>query len=319
MTHLRTMLCALFIGALSLNTFAPLALAAEEAPAISITQQTDVPVRGDFQVGPSRFVVELEPGEEKTIELQVTSREGEPSSYAITAEDLAPKNGSSDSFEFFGGKDGPFSARSWFSPAVKTLSMKHGQRAFVPVKIKVPQDAAAGDHYAVVLFERKNDNMDDGAVRVLARVGVVILITVKGDIVEAGNLTDFTTSLPFYWKFPVGFSLSYENRGTVHLTPKGKIIIKNVFGIIVDEIPLKDLYILRESSRIRELFWKPKFALGRYTATLETQSRSMPPETMSVSFWALPIIPVSIGVVIIFLLSFAVQFFTSRFEIRKKS
>lgn len=286
---------------------------------VGISQQSGVEVRGDFQVGPTRFVLEMDPGETRTIELQLTSREGEPRSYSLSVEDFSVTDDGTDNIQFYGNGTGPFSARSWIETAVPNVGLKHGERAFIPVKITVPKNAAVGDHYSVVLFERDPKGEPKGGFNLIARIGALLLITVKGDVIRQGDMQNFSVSKPLYWSLPAQFSIQYRNTGTVHLTPNGRIEVKNIFGIPVDDIPVKDWYVLRNSVRRRDIAWQPKFALGYYTATLTLNSAGQASETsQTVSFWVVPALPVLIALLAIFAVSFLVQAFFSHFEIKKK-
>ena len=286
---------------------------------INIVQQSGIEVRGDFQVGPTRFVIELDPGEEKTIEVQLTSREGEPRSFSVGVEDFSISDDGLDNIQFYGNGSGPFSAYSWVTTGTKNINLRHGERAFVPVKISVPKNAAVGDHYAVVLFTRDMKDPSKPGLNIVARVGALLLITVKGDVIREGSLQQFLVSKPVFWSLPSQFLLQYKNAGTVHLVPRGHIEIRNIFGATVDDIPIQDWYILRNSVRRREIMWQPRFALGYYSATLHIQSFESSPEVQqTVWFWVIPALPVLLALIAIFIVSFIVQAFMSHFEIRRK-
>lgn len=286
---------------------------------IAISQQLGVEVRGDFQVGPTRFVLEMDPGEERTIEVQLTSREGEPRGYDFSVEDFSVTDDGTDNIQFYANGNGPFSAKSWIQVAASSVDLEHGERAFIPVKITVPKNAAVGDHYSVVIVERKPTGEVQGGFNLISRVGALLLITVKGDLIREGELQMFTGKKNVYWTLPSQFTIQYRNTGTVHLVPSGHVEIKNILGIPVDDIAVKDWYVLRNSTRRREILWQPKFALGRYTATLTLNSAGQKSEEVrTVSFWILPLLPVLVALLAIFFVSFVVQAFMSHFEIRKK-
>lgn len=303
----------------------PLTVAAQEAvsdvpvqPLVRINQEQGVEVRGDFILSPTRIVMELDPGEEETVEVQIVSREGEPRSYSVGVEDFSISDDGADNINFFGGSDGPFSARSWVTPAVSGLTLEHGQRAFFSVKVSVPLNASVGDHYSVVLFQRLPGKDDGGGVSMVSRVGTLFLITVKGDLIREGSLQQFLVQRRLNWALPVGFTLQYRNTGTVHLVPQGHIEIRNIFGVIVDDIPVEDWYVLRNSIRRREIVWQPKFAFGYYRATLVLDAIDQETMRVPASFWIIPAIPTAIIIISIFAVSFLVQAFFSRFELRKK-
>ncbi len=297
----------------------PAALSMRANESFVVSQQTGVEVRGDFQVGPTRFIVELSPGEERTVETTITSREGEPRGYSISVEDFAISNDGNDSIQFYGNGSGPFSAKSWITPVVDHFSLNHGERAFLPIKISIPDNASVGDHYAVVLFQRNLKDLSKPGFNVIPRVGALLLITVKGDVIKHGILQDFNVSRPVYWSLPTHFGIQYANEGTVHIVPVGHIEIKNIFGIPVDDITVRDWYVLRNSIRHREVVWQPRFALGYYTATLTLNAEGQDAvQPMTVSFWVIPVLPVLLALLVIFAVSFFVQAFFSRFELRRK-
>jgi hypothetical protein len=280
-------------------------------PPTTIVEQTGVEVRGDFYVAPTRVVLEMKPGKTRMVELELTSREGEPQTYSIDVEDFSITDDGSDIVKFYGKDVGPFSAKSWLQTAEKTISLRHGERAFMSVRVTVPADASPGDHYAALLFERLTDSSN-------TRIGALFLITVEGDLLHKGDLDFFQTSAPVYWSLPSQFSLQYKNTGTVHLTPTGRIDFRNIFGMTVDNIDIKDWYVVRHSVRRRDIVWRPTFALGYYTATLILQSPHQDEVKQTLSFWIIPALPTLLIVFTIFIVSFSVQAWIGRFGAKKK-
>ncbi len=268
------------------------AASASSDASIMRTQETGAPIRGDSQIGPTRFVLEMLPGETKTVHMELLSREGTHRQYAISVEDFSITNDGTDTIQFFENDNGPFPAKSWIQPAASSLTLKHGERARIPVTISVPHDAKAGDHYAVVVVQNQRSTDENIGTGLLSRVGAIFLITVKGDLRRDGELQQFSRMQHVYWSSSAQLSMRYRNTGTVHLVPAGSIVIKNMFGIAIDEIAVQDWYVLRDSLRVRDVTWQPTFALGRYTATLTLESSGQKSaEVITVSFWMLPILP----------------------------
>lgn len=323
---MRTVSSVILVAGLSVALFSSgiIAEAAADTPLrtsqqITINQQSDVEVRGDFQVGPTRYVLEMNPGEERSVELSVMSREGEQRSYAIFIEDFSVISQDNDELQFYGKGTGPFSAKPWVTPAGSTFTLQHGERATIPVRVSVPKNAAVGDHYSVAFFEREDNDLSKGGFAMVPRVGALLLITVKGDVVRQGTLQKFTSASPLYWALPAQFVIQYKNSGTVHMVPTGMIEIRNLFGITVDEIPVRDWYVLRNSTRRRHVLWQPHFALGYYTATLNINAQGQDVATpLIVKFWVIPTIPVLLSLLVIFAVSFLVQMFFGRFELKRK-
>jgi hypothetical protein len=261
----------------------------------------------------------MDPGEERTVEVGLMSREGETRMYALTTEDFSISDDGFDNVVFYGAGNGPFSAHSWLSPLVNVITLNHRERATIPVKVSVPKNASVGDHYAVVLFQRNPKGTEGSGFQMVSRIGALFLITVKGDVIREGALQQFLTEDRIYWSLPTRFIVQYRNSGTVHIQPAAHIEIKNIFGITVDDIQLKDWYVLRNSTRRREIMWQPKFALGYYTATLSVKGVGNAADAQeTVSFWVIPALPVLLALLAIFAVSFFVQVFFSRFELKRK-
>jgi hypothetical protein len=307
------------MGMLSLPSFAQ-----EPAPvrpaSLRVNLQNDMPAVGDFVVGPSRVFLEIPAGEERTVELQITNREGRLAAFDLTAEDFDADPEREGTPRFYStDQEGLYPAHSWLTPEVSRMELRHAERAFVRVTVKVPQDADAGDHQAAVIVTRDVESQPVGGFEIVSRVAALFVITVPGDIVQEGYITRLQPHNYINWFFPVTFDLAVRNTGTVHMDPRGSIVIRNVFGIPVDEIPVQDWYILRDSSRNRGFDWNPLFGLGYYRATTDlTVFDRRPLEPASVGFWVIPLVPVLILLLLIFIVSFLVQYFSARFEIRRK-
>lgn len=285
---------------------------------IRIELQPEVPVRNDFQLGPTRFELELAPGETRTLQIELTSRMGRHASFDFEKEDFGPGENENDQTKLYGNLKGPYSAKEWLTPGATSVSLEHGERAFVPVTISVPANADPGDHYAAVMAKRESDEKTAGGIAIVSRVGILFLITVKGDVVRKGEVLSLSTAKSLYFNMNVPLSIRAKNEGTIRLYPEGTVDVKNLLGVTVDQIPVSDWVVLRNSTRSVQLTWKPTFALGRYTATTNIKINGQPANAMTVSFWVVPLLPVLGILIAIFLVSFFVQYFFARFEIKKK-
>jgi hypothetical protein len=295
----------------------PLPSSPQNDPSVRLEFVEDVPVVGNFLVSPTKIVKTLKPGESLDTSVMVFNREGAEITYKITIQDFAPDS-RTDDIQLYLDKDGPYSARSWVK-TVKEFTLKHGERATIPVSVSAPANASVGDHYTAIMIQHKEPS-DGVGIGLITQVGVLFLITADGNTIKEGNLESFFSRLPIFWSRKAVMGIKYKNTGTVHLAPDGMVRIRNIFGVVVDQIPFRDWFVYRESFRTREVTWKPRFALGRYTADLEFHDAAHPnePVTASASFWILPIVPILVVLGTVFLLSLLTQIIISRFEIRKK-
>jgi hypothetical protein len=287
---------------------------------VRINVQNDTPAVGDFTVGPARLLLTMKPGEERNVEIQITNREGRRAAFDLTTEDFVADQEREGTPTFFADDtEGPYPARAWITPQVPRLELNHAERAFVNVTIKVPNDAEAGDHQAALIVTRDVESQPEGGFTIVSRVAAMFIITVEGDIVQEGYVDSLESRRYFNWFYPAFLRLSSRNLGTVHMIPTGSIEIRNIFGIVVDEIPVKNWVVLRDSSRARTFEWHPRFALGYYRASTDlTVFDGRPLQPVSAGFWMIPLLPLLLLLFLIFLVSFLVQYFFSRFEIKRK-
>ncbi len=287
---------------------------------VRVNLQQGTPFAEDFVFGPGRFIINLAPGEEQTVEVEVTSRMRDMYEFVFENEDFAAGAGA-ESTQLYGTATGPYSAKNWIHPAVPAFELAHGEHAYIPVTISIPPDADPGDHYGALLLKRGLKPRETSApgVSVVSRVGIVFIISVKGPVEQNARLTSLTSRSKLYWDYPAYLQLTAKNDGTVFAAPSGTIQIRNILGLVVDEIPVQDWIVLRNSSRSFVTEWRPRFALGRYTASTNLSVYGEPGELLTVSFWMIPALPVLIAILAIFLVSFIVQVFFSRFEIKRKN
>ena len=312
-----SLLLALMLSAASAPVFAQ---SPDRPENLRVNIQNNTPVTGDFIVGPTRFLLNMAPGEERTVEVQLTNRSGLMSLFQLTTEDFAadPERDGTPTF-YATDLIGPYPARLWITPEVDRFELSHGERAFLRVTVSVPEDADPGDHQAALIAERVTEQTDEGGFNIVSRVASLFIITVEGDVVKDGFLESLSPHSYLNWFYPVFLRLAAVNKGTVHMIPTGTVEIRNIFGIVVDEIPLRDWVILRNSRRTRDFEWAPRFALGRYTAVTNlTVFDGTPMQQLKTAFWVIPLLPVLIILLCIFLVSFLVQYFLSRFEITRK-
>lgn len=149
----------------------------------------------------------------------------------------------------------------WINLSQEELLIQPKQLVIVPFELDVPDDAVPGGYYSVVFWQATSDDSDK-QVSIGAKIGTLILLKVNGDINESGSVTDFrvTNNSPVY-EFPVNFSLTFQNQGNVHLSPRGKITLTNFLGQKhVIEINPSHANVLPQSSRVFNLSWESSSA-----------------------------------------------------------
>ena len=321
---MRRSLCSVFLlgMALSAPAFAQEAessSAASSATSVRVNMQNNMEVLGDFTLGPARFLLPMGTGSVQTVEVQLTNRTGDEAVFLLHTEDFASDQDEESTPRFFEqGTEGPYPARLWVEPETDRIRLRHGERAFVRVTVRVPDDAEPGDHQAAVIVSQENAGTGRSGFIIQSRVASLFVITVAGDVDRRGTIESLQSRHHLNWSYPVHLRLRARNDGNVHIAPIGSVEVRNIFGVPVDEIPVRDWIILRDAARPFDFAWNPRFALGYYTATANLTIAGAATDPVSVSFWVIPLLPVLIVLLAIFLVSFLVQYFFSRFEISRK-
>lgn len=174
------------------------------------------------------------------------------------------------------------------------------QTGDVPFFVEVPTNAPPGGHYAAILVttESPKDDKDSFAVLTSQAITSLMFMRVEGDVREIGNIRDFRTTHTFLQKPDVEFSLRFENKGNVHLQPRGSIRITNMWGTERGIIPVNYQThfgnVLPESIRNFSFTWQSDFLLsdiGRYkaVATLAYGEEGSQSATATTYFWVIPL------------------------------
>ena len=148
---------------------------------------------------------------------------------------------------------------TWMTTPEQSVTLKANESKKVLLSINIPQDAYAGGHFAVVFFGNNPNNTDGGQVSVGAKTGTLILLSVNGDVLEAGGLASFNTidKKFFFNTLPVGLEYRFKNDGNDRVKPDGKIKIRNTFYIPVETLDANTVSgnVLPHSTRLFSTEW----------------------------------------------------------------
>ena len=244
-----TVLCCLFL----LSSFAAGQQAAEQVT---------------LGVSPQLLDLTANPGERLTTTFRLTNASDQSVTIQTTPKNFTPRGeeGAVDLTE----DATDYSLAEWVSvmPARTEIATKATQD-FV-VTIDVPSTAEPGSHYGSVVFATVPPEQEGAGASVSQEIAPVILVKVAGDVVETAEIVEFKSEKSFYSsEDTVTLFSRLENTGTVHFKPTGRIVIKNMFGRIVAELPLDQRNVLPNSIRQLPTEWQVDgFQLGRFTAEL---------------------------------------------------
>ncbi len=179
---------------------------------------------------------------------------------------------------------------AWIQIDKAQLTLDPGETKEVPFTIAVPTDAEPGGHYAGIFFASGGTATGGGQIGVQSKLGTLVILTVDGNIREQAAISSVKLDGPSSLsRPPVNLNVRIKNSGNVHVKPKGKVTILNMFGGEVETITLpQDKNVLPGQTRLFEVSWAKRsteakkgnffqeigaefsnFALGTYTANVE--------------------------------------------------
>lgn len=184
-----------------------------------------------------------------------------------------------------------YSLALWVKTSPESFRLEPNEQKTVDFTIEVPENAEPGGHYGSVLAAIGGVIGNEGFVgtAVSQKVGSLVLLSVSGDMVEDLRIKDFTA--PEFLEYgPVPFLIRFENKGTVHVRPRGFVTITNWRDKKVVDIEFPQLNIIPGSVRKVETSWDKKWLLGKYAATLVGSygASNNPLEPRVITFWVFP-------------------------------
>lgn len=220
----------------------------------------------------------------------------------------------------------------WITITSEPIIIPSEKTIDVPFSIHVPSDASPGGHYVAILIGTKplKDDNKETKVQTSQMVTSLIFTRVAGEIVELGDIREFSTTDTLLSKPEATFQLRFENKGNVFLQPQGEIKITNMWGEDRGVIPInqntqygKVPQKTGNSDGIRKFTfaWKGEWSvadIGRYKAKVTlgygTDNRQF--VNSETTFWVIPfklmfIILTGLGL-FIFLTSWLIKLYVRR-------
>ncbi len=243
------------------------------------------------KIQPIKVSTTIDKGAESVGYITLTNESDQPEGIIVetAVEDFVPLEGGSN-INFVSRTEGLTTAADWITLDVpETFELAPGEQKKVKYTIRAPEDAEPGSHFSVVFFKALKKD-DEGQLKVGTRVGSLFFITVPGNYEQKGEIESFTAP-EFIQRGPVPFTIHFKNTGTVHFEPKGTIVIKNMFGKQVAEVPVEGQVVLPTGARDLNAQWSPSGLIaGKYTASLSiTDGAGEVLTAQDVTFIAFPI------------------------------
>jgi hypothetical protein len=193
------------------------------------------------------------------------------------------------------------------------VNLAPNQSKSITMHIGIPDNFDLGDYYFSVVFISIPDNSDTKTTSLQASGGIAtnVLLTLGPTGATTGQITDFST--PFFVEHgPVPFTVRLKNTSDHYITPKGEILITNMFGQTIGRVNLLPVNVLshttralpdsllspdasksptfvRPITRYEAAVWPESFLLGPYTAQLTIAlSNQGPVFRRTIYFFAFP-------------------------------
>ncbi len=276
-------------------------------------------------VSPARDEKAADPGETIQGTMTIINEQDADQTYYTSVENF-DSQGESGTPNFTASKEG---LASWVKVEEK-ITLKRNERISLPYSITVPKDAEAGGHFAAIFLSTVPPAAGEGQVSVGAKVGMLILLRVTGDVKETGNLLTFAiknTEGKTLTSLPIEFFYRFKNTGNDRVEPKGDIVIKNMIGGEVARINANKSQgnVLPASTRRFDVrygendapavsapffdkvrFQMDNFAFGMYTANLDLAFGNQGKDSKTLTYFILPwhlitVVVVTILVVVLLL------------------
>lgn len=282
-----------------------------------------------LSVSPTLFQMSANPSQSWTSEIRVVNVNDYPIIVYPQVVNFAPagETGTGALIPIFAEETQGQTLAEWVKLTQQEVTIAPQQTATIPFSVTIAHNAAPGGHYAAILVGTKppQKGTDAAQVQTAQFVTSLIFVRVSGDVVEAGNIREFTTTKIINQTPDIQFDVRFENTGNVHLQPQGDITITNMWGSERGIIPINYQThfgnVLPKSIRKFSFSWngaQSLYDIGRFkaVATLGFGEDTKSFTTSTTYFWVIPLKQIAIigGVIIalFWFFSFAIKLYIRR-------
>lgn len=272
-------------------------------------------------VSPARIELSADPGTTVEGEFILINEQGTTETFYTSTQNFDAQ-GESGTPNFSDAQDG---LATWVTVTDK-VTLAPGERVKIPFTITLPKDADAGGHFAAIFLSTTQAKAGDaGQVSIGAKVGMLILLRVNGDIKENGGVQDFSLKekTKFVNSLPVTFVYKFQNSGNDRVMPKGNISIRNSVYYETGSLDANPQAgnVLPNSTRKFEATWGSEkaidaaapffdkvkyqannFALGFYFVNMDLTFGTKGTSSSSLTFFVFPWQLMSIVIIILFVI-----------------
>lgn len=205
-------------------------------------------------ISPARIELSGDPGTVISDKFLLINEQNNDQTFYTSVENFEAK-GESGSPSFSTSTEG---LASWVT-VTKQITLKKGERVEIPFSVRVPKDADAGGHFAAIFMSTVPPSTKAGELAVGAKIGMLILLRVSGDIKEGGGVLSLSLKDGGYFvtSLPVDFVYRFSNSGNDRVNPTGTLSVRNIIGYKTEELNANQSLgnVLPKSVRRFEVKW----------------------------------------------------------------
>lgn len=258
-------------------------------------------------VSPARMELSGDPGKPITGKFLIINEQNSDQTFYTSVENFEAQ-GESGTPSFSPSKDG---FASWVN-VIDKVEIKKGDRLEIPFVVNIPMGADPGGHFAAIFLTTAPPTTQGNEVSIGAKVGMLMLLRVSGNIKEGGGVLSFALqnmTSKFATSLPLTFTYRFANNGNDRVNPSGSITIKNTFGMTSASLNANKALgnVLPNSVRRFDVTWGDSaplpttasfvdivkyqyknFALGMYTANLDLSFGTAGKDSKSITLYVIP-------------------------------
>jgi len=180
-------------------------------------------------ISPVRMEISGDPGQTLHGQIELFNEQDETKTFYSSAANFEARGDSGAPYFLPDTNKG---LASWVK-VQESATLKAGERTEIPFTIQIPAGTEAGGYFAAILWGTSPAGQQSGQqVSVSGKLGVLILLSVKGEIKEGGGLLDLKIeeSGRFVNSLPIKFVYRFSNDGSERVKPAGELKVKNLLG-----------------------------------------------------------------------------------------
>jgi hypothetical protein len=206
-------------------------------------------------ITPVRYEIQGDPGQTVTKEMTIINEDNTSNTYYSSFANFEAQ-GETGSASFTVPKD---DIGTWMTTE-SSVTLLPGEQRNVSFSIKIPQNAEPGGHFGVIFWGTSPETNTQGKqLAVSAKTGLLVLLSVSGNVKEGGGLLSYSTLNNQFWynSLPVSFTYRFQNAGGDRVKPAGVIQIRDTLFLPTKKLDANPVNgnILPNSTRKFTIDW----------------------------------------------------------------